>query len=124
MVHIVWLIGVLFIAWGLTAILKPELIKRAVKFFSSKKNYLIAAGIRLLLGVLFLVFAYGTRMRRVTLFLGLLFLAGGILLLVLPPAKVHSILTWWSNQRVWVFRLLGVVVVLFGVLVIWAGWPA
>lgn len=123
MVHVVWLIGALIVLWGVTAILRPEWIRRAVKFFSEKNHYLVAAFVRLLLGILFLVFAYQTRTPRVILIFGLLFLAGGILLLVMPATKRRSIFNWWTAKQLWVFRLLGAAVVVVGVLIIWAGWP-
>lgn len=124
MVHLVWLIGVLIVVWGLTAVLRPEWIKRVVQFFGRGKNYLIASAIRIVMAIIFLVFAYDTRYGRFILFLGLLFLAGGILLLVLPPAKVHTMLSWWAARKQWAFRVIGIVAVLFGAIIIYTGLPA
>ncbi|MCE5184597.1 MAG: hypothetical protein LLF76_00535 [Planctomycetaceae bacterium] len=123
MVHIVWLVGILILAWGVTAVLKPGLIKNAVKFFNVGQRFLIAVFIRLLLAIVFLVCAFQTRHPRVILAFGVLFLVAGILLLVLPAQKRRSVLGWWAAKQVWAFQIIGIVVVLIGAVVIWAGRP-
>jgi hypothetical protein len=124
MVQLVWLIGALIAAWGLTAVFQPELMKRFVKFLSVSKRYLAAGIVRILMAVIFLVFAGQTHIRKLTILFGLLFLAGGILVLVLPPARIKSILNWWNARPGWVYRRWGIAAFFIGAVIIYAGWPA
>jgi uncharacterized protein YjeT (DUF2065 family) len=76
------------------------------------------------MAVIFLVFAGQTHMRKLTILFGLLFLAGGILVLVLPPDKIKALLNWWNTRPVWIYRLWGIAAFFIGAVIIYAGWPA
>lgn len=123
MVHLVWLLGALIAAWGVTAVIKPERMHAFLRFMSRKRWYFIAAFVRLLFAVIFLMFGNDTRKPKVIWFLGLLFLTAGILVFVIPQHKIKSVINWWIARPLWVLRLWGVAAVLFGVLIIYAGWP-
>jgi hypothetical protein len=124
MVHLVWIIGALIGAWGVLAVIVPEKMRAFVRFLAKEKRYYLAALLRLLIAIVFLIFARDVQQTRIILFLGLLFLAGGILVLVIPGPKIRSMLDWWLAKPLWVYRLWGIVAVMFGVLIIYAGWPA
>jgi uncharacterized protein YjeT (DUF2065 family) len=95
-----------------------------VKFIGEEKRYYLAAIFRLAVAIIFLMFGNAARHPRVVWFFGLLFLIGGILVLVVPAPKIKSMIDWWIAKPLWVYRLWGVVAVLIGVLIIYAGWPA
>lgn len=124
MVHLAWIIGAIIGAWGLLAVLAPDKMRGFVKFMGEEKRYYLAAIFRLVVAVIFLILARDVQHTRIILLLGLLFLIGGILVLVIPGPKIKSMLDWWITKPLWVYRLWGVVAVMFGVLIIYAGWPA
>jgi hypothetical protein len=105
-------------------VFSPDKMRGFVRFMGEEKRYYLAAIFRFVIAVIFLIFARSVREPRVILLLALLFLAGGILVLVLPGAKIKSMIDWWITKPLWVYRLWGVVAAMFGVLIIYAGWPA
>lgn len=124
MVHLVWLLGALIVAWGLAAVIKPEWMKAFLQFMSRGRSYLLAGFLRLFYAVVFLILGKETGHPKTTLFFGLLFLTGGILVFVLPQAKIKAMINWWLAKPLWVLRVWGVAAVVFGAFVIYAGWPA
>jgi hypothetical protein len=124
MVHLVWMIGAMIGAWGLLAVFTPEKMRSFVRFMAKEKRYYLAAIFRFIIAVIFLILARDVQHTRIILFLGLLFLAGGILVLVIPGPRIKGMLDWWIAKPLWVYRLWGVVAAMFGVLIIYAGWPA
>jgi len=123
MVHLVWIIGALIGAWGLLAVFAPEKMRRFVRFMGEEKRYYLAALFRLIVAVIFLILGRDVQQTRIILLLGLLFLIGGILVLVIPQPKIKGMLNWWITKPLWVYRLWGVAAVVFAALIIYAGWP-
>jgi hypothetical protein len=72
------------------------------------------------LGIVFLLAATACRKTWIIIVLGILFLFGGILVLILGPKRTAPILEWWLKKPNWILQVLALLTVAFGVLIIYA----
>ena len=122
--HIVWIIGAIMALGAIAAVLKPDWIKRTMGFFSARHRFQAAAAIKLVIGVIFLIFARDCRYWQVVAAIGILITAGNLWALLIKPETALKFMLWWQKQPFWVFRLWGIMGVVFGGIIIYAGIPA
>ena len=117
MILLAKLIGIAICAFGIYLVALPDKAKEVMSFFK-KQNRMIWPGVlRALVGVVLLLAAYGSRVPHITVSLGMIFLLSGVLVFILGSEKMAEQMTWWEAQNQLVFRVLGLVVLAFGILV-------
>lgn len=124
MEHSVWLIGLLMALWGILIILQPIWHKNLIVFMARDRRVYAAVGLKIIIGVLWLLFARECRDPSVIIILGTLTVVSSVLFAAMPFPKIQAWFQWCQARPLGVFRLWGLLAVLLGVLVIWAGWPA
>jgi uncharacterized protein YjeT (DUF2065 family) len=117
---LVKIIGLLIVLEGILFLLKPELLRRIAEFFSQGKRAYIAAGVRIVLGVVFLLAASQCRIVWVIIALGLLLLLSGIVMLTIRHERLKSIINWWRQRSAGVLRIVAVVVAALGIVVLYS----
>jgi len=113
-------LGVFFILMGVAYLLRPEIIRRLMEFFKKGNRIYFPALLRFGLAVVFLVGARECRSFWVIFVCGILFLLGGVLIFALGPEKIRRLLDWYGRQSVVVFRVIAFIVLVFGVIVVFA----
>lgn len=121
MKYSVWFIGALICAGGIAATMKPNGIKRVIDFIAVGRRFWPIASIKVVIGVLFLVVAQGCRLPWVIGTLGGLLAGGSLLAMTMDPASIQKLMQWEQKQPLWVYRAWGVLAVLVGGVILYAG---
>lgn len=124
MVHSVWLIGALITVWALTVVFKPVWLRQMLILFNRGKAVYVIAGIKIVIGIVFLIFATQCKLTSVIIVLGILTAGGSILFCLLPFAKIQAFMNWWIARPFWMYRVWAVMAALLGGLIMYAGVPA
>jgi hypothetical protein len=111
-------IGILIALMGIVYLIRPDIIKKLMNFFRKGKRIYFSGVLRLALSVVFLVGARECRYFTIIFASGIIFLAGVILIFLLGPEKIRKILDWYQEQPVLIFRIIAVIVLVFGVIII------
>jgi uncharacterized protein YjeT (DUF2065 family) len=112
--------GIVLVFAALVYLLKPDLMKRILKFFK-KGNRLYTAGlIRLVLAIVFFLSASRCQRPWVIIAFGTLLLIGGLLIFVLGPEKLRGWVEWWQRQPSLFLRVLAIVRLAAGAVIIYA----
>ncbi len=120
MTVLIKIVGIVIIVLGIAYIVRPGIMKWLMEFFKKGSNIYLAGLLRLALAVIFLLAATACKKTWIIIVLGILFLFGGILVLILGPKRTTPILEWWQKQPEWVMRALALLTGAFGVLIIYA----
>jgi len=113
-------LGVLFILMGVAYLLRPEIVKRLTEFFKKGNRIYFPGLLRFALAVVFFVGARECRSPWVIFACGIIFLLGGLLIFGLGPQRIRWMLDWYARQSIWVFRVIAFIVLVFGVVVVFA----
>jgi uncharacterized protein YjeT (DUF2065 family) len=87
-------------------------------FFKKGKRIYFPGLIRFALAVVFFLGARECRYFWIIFASGVIFLTGGLLIFVLGPEKIRRILDWYQEQPTLIFRIIAVIVLVFGVIII------
>jgi hypothetical protein len=123
MVHFVWFMGVVTAVWRIVVLFKPTWLKQLAGFLSKGKVVYAVAGLKILIGVFFLILATQCKLTGVIIALGILTAGGSIIFCLLPFTKIKAYMKWWTAQPLWMYRLWAIVAVLLGGLIMYAGVP-
>lgn len=118
--NIIKAIGIIFIVIAIVYLLKPEVAKRLMEFFKQGKRMYIAALIRFVLAVVFLLAARECSVTRLIAAFGILFFISGLLVFILGIERVRAYINWWQKQSLLLLRLMALIALAFGVLIIYA----
>jgi hypothetical protein len=122
--HLVWILGAFMALWGIMAIFRPDWMKRCVDFMAVGQRFRGAAALKIVVGVIFLIFARECRNPSVIIALGILMAGGSTLFMVaLKPETIKAWIAWWQKQALWLYRLWGIVASLLGGFIIYTGIP-
>lgn len=113
-------LGMLFVLMGIAYLLRPDIIKRFMGFFKKGKRIYFAGLLRFALAVVFLVAARECRYPWIIIASGLIFLTGGLLIFLFGPEKIRRILDWYQEQTALIFRIIAVIVLVFGAIIIFS----
>ena len=105
---------------GIAYLLRPDIIKLLIGFFKKGKRIYFAGLLRFALAVVFLIAARECRYPWIIIASGLIFLTGGLLIFLLGPEKIRRILDWYEEQPALIFRVIAVVVLIFGAIIIFS----
>jgi len=103
---------------GVAYLLRPSLIKRLMSFFKKGIRIYLPGILRLALAVVFFLGARECRYAWVIFASGIIFLTGGVLIFALGPERIRRILDWYEEQPMLVFRVIALVVLVFGAIII------
>jgi hypothetical protein len=116
--------GGLLCLTGLAVIVAPERFRALLGWFLRTGRYGIAVMGRLMLGLILLLGARETRIPEAAIALGLLFLAGALLVPLLGEERIGRVAAWWTGRSAAMLRAWGVVVIGLGAFVAWLAAPA
>lgn len=111
-------LGIIISLMGLVYLLRPDIIKKLMNFFKKDKRIYLPGVLRLALAVVFLVAARERRYPWIIFASGIIFLAGGLLIFLLGPERVRKILDWYQEQSTLIFRVIALIVLIFGLIII------
>jgi uncharacterized protein YjeT (DUF2065 family) len=116
---IVLAIGLIIIVIGLAVLVKPARLKDLLYLLLEKDWFRMVAALRVIIGVLFLFAAGGTRSPIFVSVMGILFISAGVLIPILGPTRLRSLAYWWLKRRDLVLRLWALIALAFGVVLVW-----
>ena len=117
---VIRIIGIVFVFMTIVYFLKPDIMKRLMEFFKQGRRMYLAAMIRLVLAVIFLLAAGQCRYFWVIFAFGVLFIISGLLIFILGPEKVKSYINWWQKQPVMLLRVMTLVGLALGAIIIYS----
>jgi uncharacterized protein YjeT (DUF2065 family) len=117
-VIVIKILGIIISLMGLVYLLRPDIIKKLMNFFKKDKRIYLSGVLRLALAVVFLVAARECRYPWIIFACGIIFLAGGLLIFLLGPERIRKILDWYEEQSTLIFRVIAVIVLVFGLIII------
>ncbi len=121
MTHILIMFGILMLLIGIVAIVNPDYIFRLLTNNSDKFwLHTTAVLVRLLFGILFIHQAAESNYPRTIEVLGWVFIAAAIILTLIGRNKFQRLITWATSLMKSFGRIAGVLVISFGVFVIYA----
>ena len=110
--------GALIIVLGTLIIVNTVFLKQYISFLTVDKRYYGIGIVRVLIGIVLILAARQAVQGAVAAVLGSLLLISGILVFAIGEEKVRALLTWYSDLPDLAIRILGLVVVVFGLLII------
>ncbi len=118
---IIMAIGILIVLEGVLLLIKPDWMQKAIRFFTKGKMLYLAALLRLVLGVLFLVSARECDKQPWIIFgFGILLLLAGAVMFVIRLDKLKAYLNWWLQRSLITIRLLSIIAFVIGGVIFWA----
>jgi uncharacterized protein YjeT (DUF2065 family) len=116
---IVLAIGLVIVVTGLAVLIKPARLKDLLYTLLEKDWFRIVAALRVIIGVLFLFAAGGTRSPIFVSVMGVLFILAGVLIPILGSARLRYLASWWMERRDSVLRLWALVALALGGVLVW-----
>ncbi len=120
MVTFVRLFGIVIVIMGIIFLMNQKALKQYFSFWKQEKRLRIGGIGAILFGIIFLIAASQCRLAWLITVLGIWSIIKGVLLLTLAQKKINAYLDWWLERPLSVIRLLGIVVLAFGVLIIYS----
>jgi hypothetical protein len=115
--------GLVITLCGISALFKPDWMKKFIVFISKGKLVYLAAGLKILMGIVFLIFATQCKWTGFIIAVGILSVVGATVFCLIPYIKITVYLTWWKNRPMWLYRLWGLTAVVFGIALMYGGFP-
>ncbi len=120
MVLLVKLVAIAIIIYGCVLTLKPVVFKSIIKYVESKKSRYVSIGMKIFLGLVFLVAASECRISWVVRFFGAAGVLGGAVALLLKESVVDDIIKWAEEISESQILFFGTVALVLGVLLVLA----
>jgi uncharacterized protein YjeT (DUF2065 family) len=114
------IIGIFFICMGVFFLSKPAAVTHVIEFFKQGKRIYLAAVIRLILAVVFLIAARQCDLTWVIGLFGIIFLASGLVIFAAGPEKLQPMMNWFQKRSTSLARPVGVFIVAAGAIIIYA----
>ena len=113
--------GLFMLGMSIAVLAAPERLKRMLRVFLEKQALGLAAGIRIVVGILFLMAASDTRAPSFITAMGILFLLAGVAIPFIGSARIERLATWWLEKPDWVLRAWAVAAGTLGGVFVWCG---
>ena len=120
MVWFVKLMGIILVVFGAIYFVKPNAIKKSVRFWVKDKRIYFGAILNLLIGVIFLVTASKCTIPWIVVIVGIWSLLKGILAFALGPKKINFIVEKLTEGSVKTLRIFAVIALILGTLLIYS----
>ncbi len=111
-------LGMIITLMGVAYLFRPDLIKRLMGFFKKGRRIYLPGALRLALAVVFFLGTRECRYPRMIFASGIIFLAGGLLIFTLGAERIRRMLDWYEGQPILVFRVIALIVLIFGAIII------
>ena len=115
--------GLLLLAVGVIGVFNPKAVIARLQAMTPNVRMGIAVGVRLLMGVLFLLAAGDTRHPTVITVLGWIALVAALLLPLFGTRRLDAMVAWWFERPQGLLRFQFSAALAFAVYLIWAGMP-
>ncbi|MCB4755661.1 MAG: hypothetical protein LHV69_01270 [Elusimicrobia bacterium] len=115
------LVGFFVTGVGCTLLVSPLFLRDFLLRWLNEKTIYMAAGMRIVLGTLFIIFRRQTRFPTFILVMGILALLSGLTIPLLGAERALSFVHWWLAQSAAVLRSWAIAACLFGLLILRAG---
>ena len=113
--------GLLMLAMSVMALLAPEKVVETLLRWPAKQRFFFAFGMRLVLGIIFLLGASETRFPTFISIIGTIVIIAAIALLLLGRRKVDALIEWWLHRTPAFMRIWALVGVVLSALIFYAG---
>ena len=117
---IVFVLGVLVAIDGVLMILRPDWLRRALGFWATGYMSIVGALLKLAAGVFMLLAATQCDHTWWIAAIGGLACLQAVAMLAMPQARRKALLLWLQTRSSLMHRIMGLVVIVFGVLIAWA----
>ncbi|MBU1122688.1 MAG: hypothetical protein ABIH71_02585 [Candidatus Omnitrophota bacterium] len=120
MVGLVKLVGIVIVVLGVVYLIKPVMMQKIAKYWVEGNRLYIASVINILFGIIFFSAAAKCSWPIFIGIMGGLSLLKGVVLGVLGPKKAVPIIEELMKSSKRILRLMAIIVLVFGVFVIYA----
>jgi uncharacterized protein YjeT (DUF2065 family) len=117
---VIKIIGLIIAGIGLVYLIRPDVLRKVLSFFKKRLLLYIGALLRFALGVVFLLAARECDVMWVIALFGILFLISGLMPFLLGGSRSTSILSRAAEQPAVVLRVVGSIVVVVGLIIVYA----
>src|SRR5438105_773325 len=107
-------IGVLLLLGGAIGVAAPDLLLTLGRWVATPGGLYAVAGLRIPLGVVFVVAAPASRAPRTVRVIGVLVIVAGLTTPWFGVARSRAILDWWASGGPWAMRLAAGVAMAIG----------
>ena len=121
--YVVALLAVLMIAICALGVVAPPILLGIVTGWSPDTRFDVAVGVRIVMGVIFLLGASRCRVPAIIYGIGLVALAAALLLVLLGEPRVDALINWWAQQPALAIRAWCALAALVGLLILYAALP-
>ena len=118
---VVVIFGLFMLGISIAILAAPERLKRMLRVFLDKQGFGLAVGIRIVVGVLFLMAASDTRAPSFITGVGILFIVAGVAIPFIGRARIDRLAKWWLERPDWVLRIWAVAAGALGGVFLWCG---
>ena len=118
---VVLIFGLFMLGMGTAILMSPERLKKGLRIFLDKQRFWLATGIRIVVGILFLMAASDTRAPSFITAMGILFLLAGVAIPFIGRARIDRLANWWLERPDWVLRVWAVTAGALGGVFVWCG---
>ena len=116
-------LGTLMAGLGLAGVLSPKRLLDLVARAQSQLGLYVIAGFRLLVGMALLYSAGSSRAPLYLQIIGGVSLFSGVITPFFGVQRFEAVLSWFRRLPPWLVRLWSVVVIVFGLSLVWAVLP-
>jgi len=113
-------IGTAIVCIGLAYLIWPQILRTSMRFFSKGSRLYLAGLVRFALAIVFVMGSRHCGIKWVILIFGLIFLLSGLLIFVLGIKRAKNIITWYLEQRDFIFRIIAGIVLAVGFIIVYA----
>ena len=119
MVFLAKTVSLLICIWGLVLVIFPDQAKSWIGLVKADARAYGIGVVRFVFGGILLFASPQCHIPPIAIMLGILFLLSGSLIFVMGLEKVREWIGWLEGQSLLVFRLLGLIVICFSVLILY-----
>ena len=121
MAVIVLIVGLIVLGMGILVLISPASLKRMLHIFLAKQWWYFVTGIRILVGILFILVASETRSPLFVRMVGVLFILAGLVVPLMGTARIQRLVSWWLERSDATLRLWALFSIAFGAAILWSG---
>jgi uncharacterized protein YjeT (DUF2065 family) len=114
------LIGIVIIVQICVFLLRIDLLREMLKFFSRGSRLYITAVVRIAIAIILFIGATQCRRFWIIIALAAILLLSGITIFTLKPATFKKLLTWYLARSDLFLRLTAAIGLIFGIVIIYA----
>jgi hypothetical protein len=120
---IVGVLGALLVVLGGVFLVTPSRFQSFIAFWLSDPRIYLALFLRLFMGVVLLAASAESRLPLVLRVLGIVSLLAALVGVLMGPARLRAMASWWTGRSVALIRLWAVVTAALGAVLLYAVSP-